>query len=238
MAVGTQSQFQDRVDKRLGTINTTQLQPTADAKTQAMEDAIDLYSKLRPYRQVHEQSGSATTKRYVLNATITGWRDGQSRLVSAYDVSDANTDDETSDDIDDADWIMGIDTSGQDILILLETIPSTHTLRLVWEDVHAIDAATAADTTIPDHHTEVMTLFAVAALERWIARRASEMTDAGLGIDQVDLGSVANRYHELARKDLQTALDRLAPQGAQQSAAAWQEWDSESLLSDTLRISH
>lgn len=238
MAVGTQSEFKARVDARLGQVLTTQLAPTADAKTQAMEDAIDLYSKLRPYRQTHEQAGSATVKRYVMEAVIAGWNNSQSRLVSLYHVVNANTDDEIAHEIDDAKWLFTIDVNGKDVLLLSQIIDASDTARFVWEDAHAIDAGDASATTIPDYHTEVLTLFAVAALERWISRKASEMTDAGLGVDQIDLGSVAARYDERARADLKTAMDRLAPDGAQQSAAAFQDWDSESLLSGVARIAH
>lgn len=235
MQLTTRPVFKQRVTTRLGKIDSPKLAPTQQVIEQAVEDALDEFTKLRPRVQTFQTAGDDSKKRYVLRTFVTGWRNGSSKISRVEEVISADTDDEQITGFDDADILLSIDTSGDDILRLPHTISASNVIRIVWEDRHIIHESDETLTTVAEAHTEVVTLFAVAMLERWVARKASELSDASLGASQVDLESVATRFRERATEDLRAALERLGPASAD---ASYYDWESESGLTGTRRISH
>lgn len=243
MSIGISADVITAALARLGTVDSVKLAPTADAKTSELANAVDLYSRVRPRARTFEFAGDNLKRRFVLRTDVAGWRNGSSKLAPPLQtVENAGTNSETITDMEDLGWSLSVNPSGDDVLMLASVIPTGQTFRLHWQDLHTVHASDAALTTVPDSDKEPFVSLVAHFLAAWIARTSADLTAASIGIDQVDLESVSERFAKRARELRKDAMDRLAPEEGSEisgSGGASITWDpSRSALSGGRRIAH
>lgn len=239
MAVGTLPELRDKVIIKVGSIGTSQLKPTDDSADQQIDAGVTHYSRISPLRIVHEQDGDGATKRFILDDDLTGWIPSFSAIGAIYDVEDANTDDESVDEIELDDVRFTVTTAGKEVMFLPGTVDSSNTLRVVFTTKHLVHAETAAETTVPDIDEPILITICASYLAFWIARKASELMNVQVGMSEVDYGKLRDSWADRARELLAEASELLKPKviGAP-SAGFAQQWPTDSRLTGRTRISH
>lgn len=238
-SVGTKTEFMARVMRRVGTIDSVKLTPTAEVKPDLADEALAVYEGFRPRERMWEQPGSETERRFVLSETIGGWQDGTNRIAAVYRVADANQHNEMVEEIDLENWSIEPNTGGKEVLILAGPIGAFYTLRIRYCEPHLVHETDGTFTTVPDRDTEALTLLGVAAACAWIARTAADMADQNLGSDQVDYGEIGRRWAKRGEEAATKASDLLAPDKTQARAGGGSvSWTSRSPLTGRSRVSH
>lgn len=229
-AVGKRSDVTKRAMTRLGAITSEGLTPTGEAQDDCLYAAIDWYGQLRPLRRIFESAGDGVTRRFVL-ATLIGadWIKGTSEAASVAKVTNANTNDESAQDLDISDWQQLVAANGDDVLMIDDAVAVGTTLRIGWTSPHAVDAGDATLTTIPTKDAEAFVSMFAGYLARWISRRASDLAMSSLGADQVDAEPIGERWKRRAVELEKMALERLAPTSESVGpAGASIQWTDES----------
>ncbi len=202
------------IDRVLGAPESGKITPTGDDQEDAVRDALDELGKLRPQVRVTDIAGDGTKTRYVLSADVTGWDDDLSTLEIIEIVNDKETDSETRRRIAVVDYELRPQADEKLALKLLNgKIAGTgEDLRLTWtHPIEVKDLDTATATTVAKRWRPTLLLLACERLAYLIARKASDLADNTLGIDQVEFRTFDRRWKERAIELRKRAVERLAP---------------------------
>lgn len=232
----------ERLLVRLGQIESPKLAPSTTAQEEALRDALDELSRLRPRRLVFE-SASGSAKRFVLSTTITAagvsWLDRVSTLEAVAFVSSPNADDEDEELLDETRFTVTTDTAEKDVLFL-KAPAGSETLRLRYTRPHALDGLDGETaTTFTTQEEFSFLLLATAWVAGWIARRAADMADLSSGSDRQEMEGWARNWRDVYRDLRKQAVERLAPSELSAGGTGYGvEWESSSRLGDADRVSH
>lgn len=237
--VGTRQDMVKRILARLGSVEAAKLAPTNEAAQDALDDALSEYQRVRPRARAVEVQGDGVARRFVLADVVPSWAEGTQRVSALELVSQAGTQVETKFAIDVSEWTIAPDAGGRSVLLLALPISTCYALRITVNEPHVVDETDPSKSTVPDADVVPLTLLGVAALAEWIARGASDMTDASLGADRIDYAGVSGRWAKRAAEARERALEILAPTPAGGTGgAASVTWQSYSTLTGHLRLAH
>ncbi len=232
--------YRIRTMERVGKVKSENLEPSSDVLDSICREALDEFSKILPRQIVTEAVGDGATKRYVLDTLLgSQWREEPSDIQRIYSVTDANTDAEKQTEIEEETWFMRQGTDGNHALFLPETIGTSTTLRVVWTLPHTVDKLDEATaTTVPAKFTEALILLTAAATCEWISRTASTMSNSTIGVDQVDFDPIDIRWAKRAKALRVQASERFQPGLVGSGAGYATEWNRNTRLGGSSRISH
>jgi len=237
-AVGILETFRDRVEAKVGAVDSPKLDPSNDILDLCIEAGVNQYTRLRPRHVVEEIAGDGTQKRFVLNSELTLWESGYSDLEKIASVSNRDTDSEVETDITDKDREIRKDTSGNDVLFLTTAIDSVNHLRLQYTGAHIIDVSDANLTTVPNMDTDLLTALCASYVAYWIARKASDLSNVSLGSSETSYWRLRQHWADRAKELMKEASEYIDPKMvSHESAGTTVEWASDSRLAPR-RISH
>lgn len=244
MAIANLADLKNRVELRLGRIESQRLEPTSEALEESCRSALAELSSIRPRSIVREIAGDGTTRRFVLSTALAdpdGWVAFSSDVLGIEDVSNTGTDDEAVDPLGEDDWAIRIATDGTEVLFLGVAVGTDRHLRIRYSRAHTVeDLDGATVTTVPERDTEPLVLLATSEAAGWIARTAADLADRGsLGVDQVEFAGFSRRWREFSDALRKRAAERLgASELVSGGAGTSVEWESESRLGRFPRVSH
>lgn len=198
----------------LGSVNSQKLEPTGDDQEDAIRDAIDELSKIRPQVRVTDIVGDSTKVRYVLETEVAGWDDDLSTLELLEIMTDKQTNSESRRVLEADDYEVRPQEDELLVLKLLNGIivATGEYLRITWtHPIEVLDLDAAPATTVPKRWKQVTLLLTCERLAGLIARKASDLADNSLGIDQVEFRTFDRRWKERAMELRARAVERLAP---------------------------
>lgn len=238
-AIGKMSDLLDRIRRRAGNIEHEKLVPDPDTLKDLASEAIREFERLRPRVVTFESASNGSDRRFVLDALISGWKNGTCVVDSVLSVSGANNHNELATPLTLDEWRLEVDATGKDVLYLADPVPSGGHLRIKYRQPHVVDESDAALTTVREGDAELLVLFGVKALCHWIALSASDLKDSTLGSDQVDFGEIAARFSDRAKEAEKkiTSLTRTDEASVAPGGGAI-EWDTRSQLTERPRIGH
>jgi len=222
-------------------VSSQKLQPSTDQIEDAVRDALDELSSVRPETLVHEALGDTTTRLYVLPTVIGAlWIADRSTVSGLQKVTDPDTDDENAEAVEDDRWITRDSVAGDRVLHLSDLIGTGASLRIFWTrplTIDELDTATATTVRAPD--TQTLLLLAAERLAQGIARAASDLADNTLGVDQVDFQTFDRRWRERARELREKAEQRLNPEGTSVATGTSVQYRTSSRLTrGQRRVAH
>ncbi len=238
--VGDRTAFQAKALQRLGKVESSKLELTAEAWTGVIDDAVDAYGRLRPNTKIFQGAGSDTKRRYVLeDATLPGWVLRTSRVLRVESVSGPDTDDEFVTEIPSSEWTQRRAADGKDVLFLESAVGASQTIRIHFSIPHVIHDDNETLTTVPDGDCEAIVALTVGKAAEWIARTACDLANQRLGADDVDYQAFSDRWAKRANESLKAAAERLQGEpSAAPAAASTVEWPSTDPISGIPRVSH
>lgn len=237
--IGDRTDFQAELVIRLGTITSDKLKPTTGAWTGIIDDALDCYTQRRPLQKVHQQAGSATARRFVLDTAITDWLNGTSQILDVASVTEPDTDDEQIETFARDQWEQRRAADGKDLLFLPFATGTQATLRITWQTLHVIDVADPDLTTIPEADSEALYALGIAKAARWVSRAACDLQNESLGSDNLDYLEISEKWKRRADEAEKGAYGRLsADPDSIGSAAASIDWTPMSELARQPRVGH
>lgn len=234
--------LREEVRRRLGKPESSKLVPSEAEEDDSIRDVLHEWNRIKPQVFVNEVVGDDATRRFVLSTTITGspaWDDDVSELLQVAAVAEPDTDDEQLAELDDNDWEVRLSAADDLVLFVKAALGTTQSHRLTWTLPHTIkdlDAATA--TTITERQKAIVLLLLAAELSELISRKASDMADHTMGVDQVDFRTFEQRWKDNATRLRERAAERLTPSeitaGAAGTSTEWETRNRQGLR----RISH
>ncbi len=206
--------LKDAVTRVLGSVNSKKLEPTGDDQEDATRDSLDELSKIRPQVRVTDIAGDGTKVRYIIRDDVTGWDDDLSTLEVLEIITDKETDDESRRVLEADDYELRPQADEKLVLKLLnaKVAGTGEDLRITWThplDVDGLDGKTT--TTVPGRWKQVLILLACERLAYLIARKASDLADNTMGIDQVEFRTFDRRWKDRAMELRVRLVERLAP---------------------------
>jgi hypothetical protein len=236
------SELREEVRRRLGALESTKLAPSEAEEEDSIRDVLSEFNRIRPQRFTSEIAGDGSQRRFVLATELAGpptWVDNASELLSLELVTGANTDDERVLELDDAEWEIRQTTAG-DLVLFVATAPgASETLRFTWSLPQTLDDLDGASaTTIHEQDKPVFVLLVAAECAELIARKASDLADHTLGVDQVDFQSYQRRWRVNADRLHKRAEQRLVPSVLSAGGSGiGTEWETRNTFGRP-RISH
>ena len=197
--------------------------------------AIERYSRDRERIRYVTANGDGSTYEFAVTS-LTGWVAGFSRLVrvelaptGSARVPDVVFDENAPNDPEDVQVLR--DGTGAEKVTFTETTPPSGTgnVRFRYTALHAVDAASAAATTIPSTDLEAFSILVAAYACEMLASKYSETSDGGLAVDGLDYRSKADAYAVRARRLREEYERAMAGPGADgeapRAASATVDWD-------------
>jgi hypothetical protein len=237
-AVGTLSEFRDRVRVKIGEITTPHLIPSDAATDLAIESGLSQYQQLRPRVFVKESAGDGTTRRYVCSTYFGADYDPDfSQIVQVQRVLNLDLDNETVDDS--IAWEVRVNATDGHVLFLDSVIGNGNHMRTRYTVGHTIDETDSADTTVPDTDTDLLTCLCASYLAYWVARKAGDLAITEMGITEINFRRLREHWADRAKELLSEAGEFMSPTNLPvQSAGASVQWATLSNLIPDGRISH
>lgn len=204
----------------------------------AISEALDYFNVLAPKEGVHEQAGTGLIKRVVLSDDVTDWKDETSSVSEVQEVIDPNTDEETIAVLIRGGWRTARSADGKDILYVEEATPADRTLRINWTTPHTLtDLEGATVTTIPERHSQTLLLLATSTGAALIAAKATDLANANLGANVVDLSEFTGKWLAISRDRRRMAEKRLGGNPGQ-SVGVSVNWRTGRRLNTEDRVGH
>lgn len=171
---------------------------TTTERQQAIQHALQRYSKDRPREVVDEVSGDGGFDYALPTATSTrgGWIEGFSQFVTIEPARDDNAQNRSILQEDEYEYELIRKTTGQQLRFLRTAPSSGDTIRRVYTTLHSL---TSSGTTIYEADFYAFVNLGASYAARMIAARFQNTTDAQLTADVVNYGSRADQYRTLAR---------------------------------------
>ncbi len=237
--VGDLISFSARVMSRLGRIESSKLTPPPDVVTECIVgEALAIYESTHPRTKTIERTPASGEHRFLLTDLIPSWESGSYRVHTVARVTDPNLHNEMVDEIPVSDWRTDEDGSGAPILFVTQPIEPPSIMRIRYALPHVVDAADASKTSVPAVDGEGFLLLSVAALCRWIARTAGDLTDMSLSAEKIDYGSLSKRWGERAAEAEKGAMNLLSPdKGDSVASGTSVTWDTPNTFGGS-RIGH
>lgn len=235
-SVGDKENIRDRVDLKIGTIASSNLQPSDAVLDLCVETGLTHYEGLRPKTVIDDSAGDGSSRRFVLDTLLAEYDPDFSQIKDVFRVTDLDTDDEIIND--ELGWEIRNSEADGHVLFIGTSIPANEHMRVIYTAHHTIHASDPVQTTVPDVDTDLLTCLAAMYVAYWIARKAGDLAITEMGITEINLRRMREHWADRAKDLANEASEFLSPQlVAVQSAGASVQWPTTSGFTGG-RISH
>lgn len=239
MSVQTRILFRAKLSRKLGSIQSTRLQPSNTNLDDFIDDGIAYLNTVRPLRKTYQVQGDDVKQRFVLSTDISDWAKNFSAVEPPVNlVTNPDTDTEVEYELAREDWRVYAAGNGDEVLKLSDAVSSDQYLRVTYTLPYVVSEDTPANTTVPDALEHILLAIAASRGASWIARVCSEIANTEIGSSELDWGKIRDSWADRANELWEEAAGILNPSRVDAGGGTSIEYVQRSRMTGQPRFSH